>query len=203
MLLGFGILPDGKRIAFLRHASGISEVMAVPASGGAEQRLGQSAAGWVGLSWAPDGSSLAIADRAGNDESYSLALLSTSGGQKKKLTSPPDRTFGDWHPVFSPDGKMIAFTRTRTFWIGDLYVMPAAGGEPRRLTSDQRLVWGATWTPDGTGIVFSSNRGGKQQLWRVQADGASPPQNLSGAGENAFSPFISPKDKVLAFTRGA
>ncbi len=218
--------PDGGSIAFVRHSPAGSEILMTPAAGGGEQRLGQSAASWFGLSWFPDGKSLATVDRdpAVETAGYGIFLLNSGGppqsaaagpseralrvgaGEKRRLTTAPDRTFGDWRPAVSPDGKMLAFTRSRHFWTADLYVLTLSGGapqgEPLRITKDEKFIWGLTWTPDSSAIVFSSNRGGKQSLWRVAAAGGAP-QMLNGGGENAYSPSLSVQGGVLAFARAA
>ena len=70
-------------------------------------------------------------------------------------------------PRFSPDGRFIAYT-DRRHGAQDVYVVPASGGKPRRLTFDARprpednLVSG--WTPDGRRIVFLSDR----NAWALQ-----------------------------------
>ena len=51
----------------------------------------------------------------------------------------------------------------------DLFVAPASGGEARRLTNDQRMIYGMAWTLDGREIVFASTRQNSMRLWRVQA----------------------------------
>lgn len=48
----------------------------------------------------------------------------------------------------------------------------AAGGQPRRLTSDTREGGASVWTPDGRYILFSSARRGSRTLWRVSGDGS-------------------------------
>ena len=82
--------------------------------------------------------------------------------------------------------------------VADLYVVSAGGGEPKRLTFDNTLVYGPpTWTPDGREIVFSSARGGLSGLWRISASGGTPrPVQVSVW---AYSPSISPKGNQLVY----
>ncbi|MGC8724485.1 MAG: S41 family peptidase [Acidobacteriota bacterium] len=94
-----------------------------------------------------------------------LWRVSRQGGVAQRLTT--DRG-NDLMPRFSPDGRWIAFTGQ---YDGntDVYVIPAEGGAPRRLTfhsdvvEDAPMRWGpdnmvVTWTPDSKGIVFLSRR---------------------------------------------
>ena len=57
-------------------------------------------------------------------------MVSRNGGEAHRLVTGSDRLDG---PVFSPDGTMIAYTGNY-HGNDDVYVVPAAGGEPRRLT---------------------------------------------------------------------
>src|SRR6059058_3928032 len=59
----------------------------------------------------------------------------------------------DVNPVFSPDGKSIAFSSNR-FGQYDVFVVPAVGGKPKRLTFDSAPDMVTGWTPDGKGVVF-------------------------------------------------
>jgi len=94
-----------------------------------------------------------------------LWSVDRTGGSAVRLTSEPGF---ELMPRFSPDGKWIAFTGE---YGGnrDVYAIPAAGGEARRLTfhsdvtPEAPLRWGpdnmvVTWTPDSSGIVFLSRR---------------------------------------------
>ncbi len=63
----------------------------------------------------------------------------------------------DINPVFSPDGKWLAFSSNR-HGSYDVFVAPAVGGKPRRLTFDSAPDMVSGWTPDGKQIVFSSSR---------------------------------------------
>jgi dipeptidyl aminopeptidase/acylaminoacyl peptidase len=75
-------------------------------------------------------------------------------------SSPPRQfTAGgkrDGSPRWSPDGSMVAFTSNREKDAPQLYVMPVAGGEPKRLTDLKQGVSDPRWSPDGTRIAFAS-----------------------------------------------
>lgn len=94
-------------------------------------------------------------------------------------------------PVFSPDGSQIAFTGEYDGNI-DVFVMPASGGTPKRLTyhpAPDRVVG---WTPDGKNIIFSSGRtsySNFSRLFTVPVEGGFETQlPFDRAVEGSYSP---------------
>jgi Tol biopolymer transport system component/DNA-binding winged helix-turn-helix (wHTH) protein len=67
-----------------------------------------------------------------------------------------------------------------------------------RLTFDDGLQIGATWSPDGRFIAYSSNRGGKFDIWVQQVSGGDPVQITKGPGHN-WQPDWSPDGKYVAY----
>lgn len=184
--------PDARHIAFIRDF----EIYIISALGGPERRVGTVSSGR--LDWSPDGKSLVVLDRAADEPFHSMFLLSVESGEKRRLTTPPMGGSGDNAPAFSPDGQTIAFTRAVNSGTNDLYLLPAGGGEPKRLTYDNRTIIGLTWTADGRGIVFSSNRDGGRGLWRIPAQGGAP-ERLEVAAQNPARPQVSRQGGRLAF----
>ncbi|MGB9428541.1 MAG: S41 family peptidase [Gammaproteobacteria bacterium] len=126
--------------------------------------------------------------------------VNRAGGTARRLTTDPGF---DIMPRFSPDGQWIAFTgqyRGNT----DVYVIPAGGGNAKRLTFHSDVVanaplrWGpdnmvVTWTPDSKNIVFLSRRTTFNswfgQLFTVPLDGGLPTQlPLPKGGMLTYSP---------------
>jgi Tol biopolymer transport system component len=161
------------------------------------------------VSFSPDGKYLAVSDKGSAEEPFSIQLISVGTGARRGGSSPPAGAIGDGSPAFSPDGQWVAFVRAIGSAVADLYVMPAAGGEVKRLTSDKTLigigsgsgVGSLAWTPDSREIVFSSSRGGSvSRLWRVAASGGEPVR-VEGAGQLAFSPAVSTRGGRLAYVQ--
>lgn len=71
-----------------------------------------------------------------------LWIVPRDGGDAQRLTSGPGV---ETDPIFSPDGKWVAFTGDYEGNV-DVYVMPAAGGQPRRLTFHPGLDRAIGWT---------------------------------------------------------
>lgn len=116
------------------------------------------------------------------------------------ITAPP-REFSDWGPGFSPDGRSLAFLRSSgPGLVEDVYVVPATGGEARRLTFDNRRIGGPpAWTPEGRELVFASGRAGLSTLWRTGASGRTP-RHVEGVGTSVMFPAISSTGHGLAYT---
>jgi tricorn protease len=83
-----------------------------------------------------------------------LWSVSRQGGTATRLTSGMGI---EANPVFSPDGEALAFTGEYDGNI-DVYTMPSAGGVPKRITYHPGADYAAGWTPDGSRILFRSNR---------------------------------------------
>ena len=189
--------PDGRHVAFYRSTQAETAVYTVAALGGTERKVA-TLTGPPWLSWSPDGKYLAAAERPSPQEPNSIFLISVENGEKRRVTTPPSGYFGDMSPKFSPDGLTLAFIRSQHNLTGDLYTVPAGGGEPKPLTGDKLAIQGLTWTPDAGAVVFSSNRGGNFSLWRVPVSGG-PPELLPGVGEYSKNPSISRQGNRLAY----
>jgi Tol biopolymer transport system component/DNA-binding winged helix-turn-helix (wHTH) protein len=191
--------PDGRYIAFSRYPDNghTTEMITVSAIGGAERKLLSRVSAHGPLDWSPDGKLIAFTAKDPVREIYSIFLLSVDNLETHKLTEPPVN-HQDWGPAFSPDGKQVAFIRTNSD-LGDIFIVPANGGEPRRLTFDHASIPSPpTWTRDGQSVVFSSTRSSIPTLWRIPVSGGAPVQ-VSGVGVVTAHPSVSPRGHRLAY----
>jgi eukaryotic-like serine/threonine-protein kinase len=102
-------------------------------------------------------------------------------------------------PAFSPDGRSIAYFLPESGPLGDLWIIDAAGGTPRRATSDLCEGGWPVWTNDGQSIIFSSARAGSRTLWQLRAAGGTPVPVTTGAGEDD-QPEIAADGRHLAYS---
>jgi Tol biopolymer transport system component/DNA-binding winged helix-turn-helix (wHTH) protein len=197
--------PDGRDLAFLRFEGGRFNVMIVSSLGGQERAVFSGNASSdahrdsnIGLSFSPDGKLLAFPEWHPARQS-SITAVSLQDLSQHSLTSPPPG-LGDGRPVFSPDGRSLAFVRSSEDGYSDeLFVAPKLGGESKQLTFDHRRIFGPpSWASDGREIVFSSNRAGLAALWRIPASGGVP-RRVPSTGPGAWYPSVSASGGELAY----
>ena len=105
---------------------------------------------------------------------------------------------GTWISLdLSPDGETIVFEL-----LGDLYTLPAGGGEATRITSGQGYDMQPRYSPDGSKLVFVSDRDGSENLWITSSDGSDPRQLTDGERENYVSPEWTPDGEYVMATKG-
>jgi eukaryotic-like serine/threonine-protein kinase len=130
--------------------------------------------------YSPDGNRIAFAsDRSGTQQIWTS---NSDGSNQVQLTSLDAANVGS--PQWSPDAKTIAFD-ARLKGYGDIFVMSADGGPPRRLTTESVESNVPTWSRDGKWIYFSSSRTGSWQIWKVPAAGGRASQVTAEGGFNA------------------
>jgi imidazolonepropionase-like amidohydrolase/Tol biopolymer transport system component len=113
-----------------------------------------------------------------------------------------DTDEGSWMDVdVSPDGRTLAFTL-----LGDIYTMPIGGGTPTRIA--EGLAWEVQprFSPDGRRIAFTSDRGGGDNIWVMNADGSDKRQVTKEEFRLLYQPAWSPDGRFIAakkhFTTG-
>jgi Tol biopolymer transport system component/cytosine/adenosine deaminase-related metal-dependent hydrolase len=95
-------------------------------------------------------------------------------------------------PVLSPDGQTVAFRALNDLWTLKI------GGRPVALTQDRFYKSDPDWSPDGRRLVYSSDRGGKLDLWVRQLDTKTDTQ-LTHLPHAAVSGRWSPDGAMIAF----
>ncbi len=144
-------------------------------------------------SLSPDGREIAFA--SGGD----IWTVPAQGGEARLLVSHPAT---ESRPVYSPDGKRVAFISTRT-GNGDIYVLDFASGDVSRITWDDANDQLDGWSRDGRWLFFTSTSrdvAGMNDVYRVSASGGTPMRVAADRYANEFFASPAPGDSVLAIT---
>ena len=209
--------PDGRWIAFLRGRPDAGKKMGlylISPLGGRERKLAETRVPFIYklgacLAWSPDSRWLAVCDWGEDSPGpLSVFLLSVDSGERRRLTWPPeDSRIGDVLPAFSPDGRMLAFSRYSSGLTADLHLLDLDDdwnprGEPRRRTFMEQITGAGpqSFTSDGRNIVFGAGSiTGSSGLWRVPVSGTGSPERLP-FGESGAVPQLSPQGNRLAYS---
>jgi len=132
--------------------------------------------------------------RAQEKDNWAIYKMRADGSDPVRLTRTEAN---DTSPVWSPDGRRIAFVSDRD-GNREIYVMNADGNEQINLTHNSAEDWTPTWSPDGRQIAFASFRDGNWELYVMNADG-SEPQRLTRHPAADYAPSWSPDGRQLAF----
>lgn len=101
-------------------------------------------------------------------------------------------------PVWSPDGKRLAFVQLDRRGNSDIMILDLATGRARRLTDGNGINTEPTWNPNGTQIAFTSDREGGPQVFLMQDDGSNL-RRLTAEGTYNASPAWSPNGAMVAY----
>jgi Tol biopolymer transport system component/tRNA A-37 threonylcarbamoyl transferase component Bud32 len=180
--------PKNDQIVFGVRGRGIWSVS--PLGGNAQRILDQGA----NPNFSRDGSRL-VYERDGV-----IWTAAIDGSDARRVDGVQQRFYSvPGGPAFSPDGRSIAYFLPESGPLGDLWIIDAAGGTPRRVTSDLCEAGWPAWTNDGRSIVFSSARAGSRTLWQVGAAGGTPVPLTTGAGEDD-QPDMAADGRHLAYS---
>jgi len=140
----------------------------------------------------PDGAEIAFV--SGGD----IWTVPTGGGEARLLVS---HEATESRPLYSPDGRRLAFVSTRTGG-GDVYVLTIATGDLTRLTWDDGAETLDGWSADGRWVYFDSaslDIAGMNDLFRVPVAGGTPTSVSRDRYVNEFFAAPSPDGSTVAF----
>ncbi|MGC8960782.1 MAG: TolB family protein [Chloroflexia bacterium] len=209
-------LPDGKRVLLSREpqddiwigsieiTSGRLTPFSLPESLLALLKGG----GYIrNLALSPDGSRCAFtAEHSVTDQGGGQIWLAESDGTDFRALGP-DNTY-DYDLAWSPDGQTIAFVRWDPYpgvpfppakpatLVGSLWLIDVAGGKERLLLSSEGKFahWDPEWLPDGSGLVFLSDRGGEANLYFIRSDGTGLQQLTRQGGLTGEIAVLKPQE---------
>lgn len=184
----FSLSPDGSQFVFLIERGGGKSDLAVMPTGGGPMRILMEGGASASFVWSPDGSKLVLSsDRGGSDDIW---LVEVSTGTVHQLTNWLEWELG---PFWNADGTAVYFLSNKSATLADLWTVPAAGGEPTRVTRTgtfnsvtarrgDSTLYGSVLTPDGAiHTVRIAADGSVVPLWTV---GNSEPWSVTPAADS-------------------
>jgi dipeptidyl aminopeptidase/acylaminoacyl peptidase len=172
-----------ERLSYRRDRSGFTDngyrhVFVVPASGGTARQLTTGDFDHTGTEWTPDGRSILFSGLRNENGEYQwreseVYAVDVADGGIRQLTK---RKGPDANPAVSPDGKRIAYTGydwTTDTWVDSkVYLMNIDGSNPRLISGDwDRAPSALRWSADGTGLYFTAQNQGSQNLYYLPIAG--------------------------------
>ena len=188
---------DGRRIVYSSGHFSSTNLLLIPASGGAPERLAAADQNPRALSVSRSGSRL-IYERDVIDDN----IWRIPGPNSSDKKSAPSRfiasTQPDEEPQFSPDGTRIVFSSTRS-GNPEIWVCDHEGRNPVQLTAFGGVDVGAPrWSPDSRWIAFDSLKTGNFDIYVIGADGG-PPRRLTSGPFNNVRPSWSQDGRFIYF----
>jgi Tol biopolymer transport system component len=143
---------------------------------------------YIGPAVAPVGGQIAAEIEDADNGQHTIWLFDAARSGRSRLTRPPHDSH---HPIWSPDGKQIAFSSTRSGrWL--VYRQRTDGVGNDELVADRpewRNLAPRAWTRDGQGIVAAAREtGGRRRLWLIPVSGGGEPRPLVAGDYCALSP---------------
>ena len=137
--------PDGRRLVFFSRRAGNWDIYVVNADGTGERRLTTTPA-WEALPvWSPDGSQIVFCTMAASTmNNRGISIMNADGTGMRVLIAGSSRVNED--PVFSPDGRQIAFQSDRTGRY-QIFVMNADGSDQRNISQNHANEYWPNWRP--------------------------------------------------------
>ncbi len=184
------------RIVFVRQTSpGVKEIFQVDRDGAGLVQLTRHGSLTLSPTLATDGRLAYVTYKGGAPEIW---------GQRKK-DGPHEKLYpvsgaGGMltSPVWSPDGKRLAFVQGDRRGNSDIMVLDLSSLRARRLTDSNGINTEPCWNPNGNQLAFTSDREGGPQVFLMQDDGSNL-RRLTGEGLYNASPAWSPNGAMLAY----
>lgn len=186
--------PTGEELAYVSYFSGSPGIYLADLASGRKSPVVTTGTLNISPTFSPDGRELAFARSvgAGNTE---LFVCNRDGSGPRQLTHSSGI---DTNPSWSPTGRRVAFTSSRT-GTPQIYVVDVEGANLRRVSFEGDYNDGASWSPDGTRLVYASRRRGSFDI--VVTDVVTLETRVITDWEGSHeTPSFSPDGRKIVFS---
>jgi eukaryotic-like serine/threonine-protein kinase len=185
---------DGRTLVFASVVNGFKYLWRVDADGRLPpERLEVAGLGARAPAIGHDRDQLVFSRSKQNEDIYRLG----SAGDHRPIETS---SFSERWPVFSPDGRNVAYCSARSGEALDIWVARSDGSNPRQLSRGLSDSCGIAWAPNGQTIAFSSVVEGQRNLWTVDVDGGNLRQLTTGPEKRGY-PAYSNDGAWIYFSR--
>lgn len=185
VVLGVAAPPaSGQGTAKEARARVRSILTVVDADGGSPRVVHEADGRFEAPNWSPDGSYLLI------NADGKLWRVAAAGGKPEAVATGAVTRINNDHGI-APDGKTFALSA------GPIYVVPSAGGEPRRITEKTPSYFHG-FAPDGKTLAYCAQRSGNFDLYAIAIDGG-PERRLTAHPGYDDGPDYSPDGRWIYF----
>lgn len=189
--------PDGSSLLVEDHLTLSKATLRRISPGGADLGVvGQEDDGW-GAMYSPDGQQIAF--HSDRDGSYDVYVMRSDGTDEHLLAGNPQN---EGFPLWSPDGQRILYVRTFSAEASTLYDIKPDGSDGHRLTfASIPFTYGASYSPDGRWIAFTSGYESAYDIYRIPATGSdgSDAIRLTDQPYSDYAPAWSPDGRWIAY----
>ena len=195
--------PDGELLYFASNRSGSMNLWRVAV----DERSGRVSGAPQAITTSSEWSALPSLSRDGHhliyatDSSRSFVEMVPFNPETARVDGPPALAYQGARAILScdvsPDGAWLVLWASSP--TEDLLLVRPEGGELRQLTNDLARDRTPYWSPDGSRILFASNRSGKSEAWTIRPDGSDLTQITHLPDQPVVYPFWSPDGKQIAF----
>jgi Tol biopolymer transport system component len=185
---------DGRTLVFASVVNGFQYLWRIDAEGRLPpERLEVAGLGARAPAMVPDRDQLVFSRSRQNEDIYRLG----SAGDPRPIETS---SFSERWPVFSPDGRNVAYCSARSGEALDIWVARSDGSNSRQLSRGLSDSCGIAWAPNGQTIAFSSVVEGQRNLWTVDIDGGNLRQLTTGSEKRGY-PAYSNDGAWIYFSR--
>lgn len=195
--------PDGRIISYVKSVRGGNDIFAFDVESKTERRISHLSGTVRSYMFAPDSRSIALSnDRNGSEDIW---VVDVADGHARRITSSP---LYEGYPSWTPDGSKILYNRLDDRWVDhDVFEISPTGGATRLVLSDtdyfdyrQGAAFGATRvSPDGSTVMFRSQRSGFANYWLVPLAGVGTPRPIAAEDADQSEARWSPDGDEILF----